>query len=80
MIQAYIIFTGLFAVWLSQDHRVERRRFACFFGLAAQPAWAWTSFVNDQWGIFALSFVYGAVWIRGVRNHWLNPEYDAGIR
>lgn len=76
MIQAYIAFTGLMAVWLSQDTRVDRRRFACFFGLAAQPAWMWTTAVNDQWGIFALSFVYAYAWARGVKTHWFSPDYE----
>ncbi len=31
-------------------------------GLVSQPAWFITSFVNQQWGVFLLSFAYFALW------------------
>ncbi|XXQ53595.1 hypothetical protein ACA040_002266 [Xenophilus aerolatus] len=27
----------------------------------------------EQWGMFVLSVVYTAAWIRGIWAHWINP-------
>jgi len=40
-------------------------------GLCAQPFWFWTTWHNEQWGIFALCFFYGFSWFNGFRNHFL---------
>lgn len=65
-----IAFFGVTAIWLSQDSRLERRRFACLFGLAGQPFWFWSSFSTGQWGIFTLCFLYTLAWLKGARQHW----------
>src|SRR5690348_13710384 len=62
---------SLSAVLLSQDHRQSVRRWACIVGLCAQPAWFYATWKAGQWGIFALSFVYAALWLRGFYNFWL---------
>jgi len=67
------IAIGLFsvtAVFLSQDRRAHVRRYACLFGLAAQPFWFYATYIAGQWGIFALSFLYTLSWLRGFRVHW----------
>jgi hypothetical protein len=69
--QLAIACTGAIAVWLSQDARDTRRRWACWFGLAGQPFWLYTTWHAQQWGIFALAFVYTYAWWRGFRHHWL---------
>ena len=69
--QIGIAICGVTAVWLSQDTREHWRRFACIFGLAAQPFWFWTTWVNQQWGIMALCLFYGYGWWRGFRQFWL---------
>ena len=61
---------GLASVYLSQSRTDKLRRWACIFGLAAQPAWMWTTWHAGQWGIFGLSFIYTLNWARGVRNYW----------
>ena len=58
------------AVWLANDHRESRRKFACLFGLAGQPFWFYTSFAAGQWGIFAISFIYALAWLKGFRFYW----------
>ncbi|WP_017773820.1 hypothetical protein [Paraburkholderia kururiensis] len=66
---------GVAAVYLSQDTRVSRQRFSCLFGLAAQPFWFYTTWKAQQWGIFAVSFLYTASWARGFVKHWMwSPE------
>lgn len=77
--QILIAVCGMASVWLSQDQRQTRRRWACIFGLVAQPAWMWSTWEAGQWGIFALSFVYTAGWLRGIWGYWIEPRIDAAI-
>lgn len=69
--QIGIAVFGVAAIRLSQDARDTVRRWACIAGLCAQPFWFFTTYVNAQWGIFALSFIYTWAWWRGVRTYWL---------
>ncbi|MBN3848169.1 hypothetical protein G3N58_15210 [Paraburkholderia sp. Ac-20342] len=62
---------GVAAVFLSQDARPRRRRFACLFGLASQPFWFYTTWKAGQYGIFALCFLYLFSWLRGFVVHWV---------
>lgn len=71
--QLIIGICGLTSVYLSQDPRRHWARWACIFGIAAQPAWMYATFVAEQWGIFMLSFVYLAGWMRGIRTYWMAP-------
>lgn len=72
--QIVIGICGLSSVWLSQDARPQWQRFACLFGLVAQPAWFYTAWTHEQWAIVAPAFVYTAGWMRGVYNFWLRPR------
>lgn len=69
--QAFIAVCGVTAVWLSQDPREAYRKWACIFGLAAQPFWLYATYKAGQWGIFFLCFLYAYSWLRGFRNNWL---------
>ena len=69
-----IALFGVVAIWLSQDSRPERRRFACLFGLAGQPFWFWSAVSAEQWGIFVLCCLYTAAWIKGVKQHWFKKR------
>lgn len=72
--QIMIALLGLAAVWLSQDSREGRRRYACIAGMASQPFWLWATWESGQWGMFALSCCYTVAWARGIRANWLsNP-------
>lgn len=68
--QIGIAVFGVAAIWCSQDPRRSVQRWACVLGLLAQPFWFWTTFVHEQWGIFALCFFYAYSWWRGVRTYW----------
>ncbi len=74
MIQFLIAITGGVAIWLTQQGNEELKKYACVFGLIGQPFWFYTSYLNEQWGIFALSVFYAYAWIIGVRNNWLNTN------
>jgi len=43
------------------------------FGLLAQPFWFYATWQAEQWGIFALSFLYAASWLRGLWTQWVRP-------
>jgi hypothetical protein len=69
--QITIAIFGVAAVYLSQDRRENWRRWACIFGLAAQPAWFYMTWRAHQWGVFALCFLYAGSWLRGFVTHWV---------
>lgn len=72
--QIAICLFGATAIWLSQDKRPERQRFACIFGMAAQPFWYYAAWKAEQWGIFIVCAPYTVAWARGVYNHWILPR------
>lgn len=73
--QTIIALCGMASIWLANDPRESRRRWASPIGLAAQPFWMLATFQAEQWGIFALSFVYAAGWARGIKHHWMERHH-----
>src|SRR5262245_18170151 len=71
--QIGITFSGVIAVWLTQDKRATRQRWACIFGMLAQPFWFYAAWRAEQWGIFAMCTLYTYAWTRGLWTHWLRP-------
>jgi hypothetical protein len=61
------------AILLSQSMKDNVRRYAPILGLASQPFWVYTSFVNNQPVLFLLSFYYVYAWGTGVKNYWYLP-------
>lgn len=73
--QIGITLFSLIAIYLTQDKRIERRRWSSVFGLISQPFWFYASVTTEQWGIFLLSLLYTAVWVKGFYTHWIaQPE------
>lgn len=72
--QIAIALTGVTAVWLSQDARPEWRRWSSILGLIGQPFWFYATWKAEQWGIFALCFLYTYSWARGFRSNWLSAR------
>ena len=70
MEQIGIALCGVSAVWLSQDKNEKRRRWAPILGLIGQPFWFYSSYVAEQWGIFALSIMYTYGWAKGIKTYW----------
>lgn len=73
MDQIGIAFTGPVAIFLTQSKHAWLRRYACLFGISAQPFWFWSSYHAQQWGVLVLSFFYAAAWGKGVWQNWLRP-------
>lgn len=68
---------SLLAIWLTQEKRFARRRWASIFGLASQPFWFYAAISTQQWGVFILSVLYTAVWAKGFYTHWIAiPEVN----
>ena len=44
----------------------KKNKWGFVLGLAAQPFWLITSYLNHQWGVFLLSLVYVVTWSFGV--------------
>lgn len=68
-----ISLCGASAIFLSQSSHEERRKYACILGLIGQPAWFYTSYVSQNWGIFAVCFLYAFSWFKGLWSFWLKP-------
>lgn len=68
LVQACIAFMSLAATYLSLH--ATRQRYACFFGLGVQPLWMIATYQSQQWGMFALCFVYGGLWAQSAWKHW----------
>ena len=75
--QIGITVSGVIAVWLTQDKRATWRRWACIFGMLAQPFWFYAAWKAEQWGIFAMCTLYTYAWTRGLWVHWLSPYSPA---
>lgn len=76
--QIAIGLLGVTAVFLSQSAHASQRKWACIFGLLAQPFWFYATWHAEQWGIFALCFLYAFSWMRGVYTNWIKPPKDPG--
>lgn len=78
MEQLAIAMTGAVAVWLSQDKRADRRKWACVLGMIGQPFWFYATWKGRQWGMFALCFLYTWGWARGIWANWIAAGKDGG--
>jgi uncharacterized membrane protein len=72
--QIGIAVLGVTAIALTQSKVESRRRCACLFGISAQPFWMWSAISAGQWGILALTFLYGFSWGKGVWQYWIEPR------
>ena len=71
MDQIAIALTGALAIWLSQQHREEWKKYASILGLIGQPFWFYATYQAEQWGIFVLCIFYTYSWFVGFKNNWI---------
>jgi len=76
MEQILIALTGVVAILLSQQSRDDIKKYACIFGVAGQPFWFYSSYINEQWGIFTLCFFYSYAWLLGLYNNWIRIKQN----
>lgn len=72
--QFVIIVAGAIAAWYSQDPNPSNRKWSSVAGLVTQPAWFYSTFVNHQWGMFLVSFIFAAAYARGFISFWIKKE------
>ena len=78
--QIAIGLCGVAAIFLSQDQRESWRRWACIFGLIAQPFWFIATWRAQQYGIFAVCFLYAFSWLRGFYGYWIAGRYWGNVQ
>lgn len=70
ILQIAIAVMSLAATFLSL-RSARTQRYACFFGIAVQPLWMASTLHAHQWGMFFLSWVYGAIYVHSFWHHWI---------
>lgn len=70
LIQVWIVLFGCLAAFLITI-KGKHRRMGYIAGLIGQPAWFYTTYTNEQWGVFVLAFFYTYCWARGVYNFFI---------
>jgi len=60
--QIGVAFFGIIAIILV----AKKNKWGFVFGLASQPFWLLTSYLNKQWGVFLLSIIYVFSWAFGL--------------
>jgi len=72
--QIWLFVLSSSCTFLSHDTRHGWRKWAPFVGLAAQPAWYYSTWIAHQWGAFALTLVITYCHLRGVWLLWWKPR------
>lgn len=74
MEQLAIALTGVVAIFLSQQSNEKLKKYACILGLIGQPFWFLATYKAEQWGIFAMCFLYTWMWGLGFYNNWIKGK------
>lgn len=68
--QIAIVFFGAGAIILV----AKKNKWGFVCGLLSQPFWFITAYVNEQWGVFLVSFIYTISWIFGIYEWFLKEK------
>ena len=67
-----VVFSGS-AIWfVNQDKSWSK--WGNVLGLIGQPLWLFTTYSNEQWGMFALTIFYIYCWAQGVYNKFIKTK------
>ena len=66
--QIAILVFGAASILLISLKSPKKNLWGWIFGLAHEPFWFYTTFHNEQWGIFLLAIWYTYAWGNGLRN------------
>lgn len=69
--QVGIVVFGMIAIISANCRPLHVRKWAPIFGMLSQPFWFYATWHAEQWGIFAISFVYAGSWVMGFYNLWI---------
>lgn len=51
-----------------KENKYKLAGFGCLIGI--QPLWWYTTYQNEQYGMFALAIIYFFIGIKGFYTHW----------
>ena len=72
--QIMILILGGLTILLIAQKKNKYKRVGFIIGLISEIFWFITSWMNNQWGIFMLAFVYSGCYFLGIINHWRKDE------
>jgi len=72
IVQIFILLIGASSIWFI-SRKEKWSKWGYLIGMCGQPFWLYTSYVNQQWGIFALSVWYLYAWGQGIKNFIIDP-------
>lgn len=72
--QIWLFVLSSACTFLSHDTRHHWRRWAPVVGLAAQPAWYYSTWIAAQWGAFALTTIITYCHVRGLWLLWIRKD------
>jgi hypothetical protein len=70
--QIWIVVFGCAAVWMV-GRRESWKKWGYVLGLCSQPAWIYTTWKSEQWGILIVAVWYTYAWGHGAYNYWIRP-------
>lgn len=65
------LIISVFGVMSCYCTATKNPKWACIWGMCAEPGWVYTSYTHQQWGILFLAFVYCGIWGYGIYNCWI---------
>ena len=68
--QIFILILSPISIRLLAGKTKRLRTYGCIIGLLSQPFYHWSTFVNDQWGMFIVSIWYTYAFCVGIKNNW----------
>lgn len=54
----------------------RKNKWGFVFALLAQPFWFITTYINKQWGIFFVNFVYAGSWMYGFYEWFIKDKKE----
>lgn len=66
------LFSGLGVFFINRKDNLIK--YGSLFGLLGQPFWHYTTYSNEQWGLFYLSFFFTLQWSKGFYHHWIKKD------
>lgn len=74
LVTVFISLLSLASISLAYYKPVDLRKYACLFGLAAQPFWVAHVVMSEAWGILPLTPAYALLYLLAVREHWFKTH------
>ena len=72
--QVAIGLLGVASMMLVTSKEEALRRIAAPIALLAEPFWFYTAYVNEQWGILLLTFIYTVRWGQVFYRDWVRGK------